>query len=100
MRHGPSARAVFSCVHLRTYGTHCRSDGDDAGFLRLRDAAFRSALAEGGRELDDESIRSETFASRVASRHSPWNHEGFCDPSKGGIYRSPRRESGRFDRDV
>src|SRR5207244_204682 len=77
-----------------------RSDGDDAGFLRLRDPAFRSALAEGGRKIADAAIDSQTFASRVASRLSPWNHEGFCDEAKKGIYRSPRRESERFDRDV
>lgn len=70
-------------------------EGDDAGFLRMRDSRFRKALLESRAELErllaGGAGDAQTFLRGVASRLSPWNREGFCDPSAKNLYRSPVR---------
>jgi len=72
---------------------------EDAGFLRLRDPEFLSALAEGESDLGAAlagTLSAAELSSRVAARLAPWNREGFCDRAKGNLYPSPVRPAERW----
>ena len=76
-------------------GKDCEANG--AGFLRMRDGAFRKALKESSEEMENLLLgragakNPEAFARGLAARLAPWNREGFCNPSAGNLYRSPVR---------
>lgn len=68
--------------------------GEDPGFLRADDPAFRAVIAASRADLEATLAAGgdgAAFLSRVGTRLAPWNREGFADPGADGLYRSPVR---------
>ncbi len=87
--------AAASLEAARRAGNAAAADGRreaDPGFLRMRDPAFRTALAAGIADLDaalaDPGSSASALRARMAERLAPWDAEAFCDPTAGGLYPS------------